>query len=66
MLAILKFRNIDRPTFRRSNFRPPPKYNIKQDVSSLLATFKNIIEMCKIGKFQRNFSSIFQKLLNIY
>ena len=43
------------------------KYNIKKNnVSSLLATLLNIIKMCKIGKFHRNLSTIFLKLLNIY
>ena len=31
-----------------------------------LATFLNISKMCKIEKFQRNLSTIFLKLLNIY
>ena len=31
-----------------------------------LATFFNITKMCKIKKFQRIFSTIFLKLLNIY
>ena len=30
------------------------------------ATFENIIQMCKIGTFQRNFSTMFLKILNIY
>ena len=30
------------------------------------ATFENILEMCKIGVFQRNASTIFLKALNIY
>ena len=30
------------------------------------ATFGNILEMCKIRVFQRNFSAIFLKVLNIY
>ena len=38
----------------------------KNYVLSSLATFWNIIEKCKIGKFQRNLSTIFLILLNIY
>ena len=37
----------------------------KKNVSAL-ARFLNIIEMYKISKFQRNLSTIFLKLLNIY
>ena len=42
--------------------------NIKKNnnVSSSLAAFGNIIEMCKIVTFQRNLSKIFLKVLNIY
>ena len=43
------------------------KYNVeKNNVFSSFATFGNIIEVCKIGIFQRNISTIFLKVLNIY
>ena len=33
---------------------------------SSFAVLRNIIEVCKIGTFQRNISTIFLKVLNIY
>ena len=30
------------------------------------ATFRNMIEMCKIDTFERNLSTMFLKILNIY
>ena len=41
------------------------KWMKKNNFSSSLATFWNIIEICKIGTFQRNLSKIFLILLNI-
>ena len=38
----------------------------KNNVSSSLAAFGNIIEMCKIGTFQRYLFTIFVKVLKIY
>ena len=38
----------------------------KKNVFSSFATFENIIEVCKIGLFYRNISTIFLKVLNIY
>ena len=41
------------------------KYNIERNLLSL-AAFRNIIEMCKIGTFKRNITTIFLTLLNIH
>ena len=38
----------------------------KNNVSSSFAIFGNVIKVCKIGTFQRNLSTIFLKILNIY
>ena len=38
----------------------------KKNVPSSIATFGNIIEVCKIGAFQRNISTMFLKVSNIY
>ena len=43
------------------------KYNVdKNNVFLSFATFGNIIEVCKIGTFQRKISTIFLQVLNIY
>ena len=38
----------------------------KNDVTSSFVTLENIIEVCKIGTFQRNLSTMLLKVLNIY
>ena len=44
-----------------------PKYNVeKNNVSSSFATCGNITEVCKIGTFQGNISTVLLEVLNIY